>query len=173
MFVDIQVDVSLTDADRAQAYINARTGLKPENLDAISAYFAALAGGAHSMGSALLVISNPAEATITFTGAPTAAQTMTLNGVTFTARASGATGNEFNIGGSVAVTAANLAAAINASTSVKLLNSVVATSAAGVVTVSARIPGFAGLGFTCANVNLSNTTVADFALASESQRVTF
>lgn len=173
MFVNLQIDVSVNDADRAQAYLNARAGLKPENLENLSAYLAALSGGAHSMDSAILVISNPALATITFTGAPTASQTFTINGVTFTAVSSGATGNQFNIGGTPTITATNLAAAINASSSAKLINSLRASSAAGVVTLTASIPGFAGLGLSCANVNLSNTTVVDFALASESQRVTF
>ena len=173
MFVDIQIDVSASDADRAQAYINARAGLKPENLENLSAYLAALSGGSQSMDSALLVIANPAIATVTFTGAPTAAQTCSINNVVFTARASGATGNEFNIGASVTESAANLAAAINASSSAKLLNSVRASSAAGVVTITASIPGLAGLGYHVSAGNLANTTAADFALASESQRITF
>jgi phage tail sheath gpL-like len=110
---------------------------------------------------------------LTCTGAPTAAQHCSINNVLFTARASGATGNEFNIGANVTASATNLAAAINASSSTKLLNSIVATSAAGVVTITARIPGFAGLGYHISAGTLDNATATDFALASESQRVTF
>lgn len=53
---------------------------------------------------------------LALTGQPTAGQAITVAGVTFTAVASGATGNQFNIGASAAATATNLAAAINAST---------------------------------------------------------
>jgi hypothetical protein len=85
-----------------------------------------------------------ASTTGTFTGAPTAADTITVNGVVFTARASGAVANEFNIGGSVTANAANLAAAINASTTAGIINTVGATSALGVVTFYAIVPGSAG-----------------------------
>lgn len=171
MFLDVQLDIP--DDGKAEAFINARTGLRRENLQRLSALMAGYAGGAQTSESGLLVISNPAVATITFTGAPSATQTITILGVTFTARASGATGNEFNIGGTPTVSATNLAAAITASSSAKLANSVTATSSAGVVTLTAKIPGLAGLGFYVVNVNLANTTVVDFALASENQRITF
>jgi hypothetical protein len=44
-----------------------------------------------------------------------ATDTFSIDGIAFTAIASGATGNQFNVGGSDAITAANLAATINAS----------------------------------------------------------
>lgn len=55
-----------------------------------------------------------AKGTITFTGQPTADETMVLNNTTITAKASGATGDQFNIGTSARDTCDNLAAAINA-----------------------------------------------------------
>lgn len=171
MFLAIQVDIP--NDGKAEAFVNARTGLRRENLTRLAALLEGYASGAQTCDTGVLVVSDPAIATITFAGAPTASQTCTINGVTFTAVASGATGNQFNIGGSVAVTAANFVTAFNASTSPKILNSIRATSNAGVVTLTASIPGFAGLGFTAANVNLANTTIVDFALAAESQRVTF
>lgn len=85
-----------------------------------------------------------ASTTGTFTGAPTAADTITVNGVVFTARASGAVANEFNIGTSVTATAANLAAAINASTTTGIVGVVGASSAAGVVTFFSIVPGAVG-----------------------------
>lgn len=100
----------------------------------------------------------------TFTGAPTAADTVTVNGVAFTARASGATGNEFNIGGSVTITAANLAAAINASASTAVSGVVVASSSLGVVTISCLIPGYIGNAITvsesCANFTFAGSATA-------------
>lgn len=51
-----------------------------------------------------------ARGTLTFTGQPVAAQTFTLNGSTFTARASGAVANEFNIGSTVIETCSNVVA---------------------------------------------------------------
>lgn len=85
-----------------------------------------------------------ASTTGTFTGAPTADQTITVNGNAFTAKASGATGDQFNIGSTVTETAANLAAAINASTTTGILGTVAATSSEGVVTFYAVVPGSAG-----------------------------
>lgn len=101
-----------------------------------------------------------ASTTGTFTGDPTAADTITINGVVFTARASGATGNEFNFtAGSVTATAAALAAAINASTTTGIVGTVSATSALGVVTFSAVVPGSAGLNIPITEL-LGNFTLA-------------
>lgn len=50
-----------------------------------------------------------------------AADTVTICGVTFTAIASGATGNQFNVGVTAALTAANLAATMNANTTFNVL----------------------------------------------------
>jgi len=99
----------------------------------------------------------------TFTGDPTAAQALTINGVTFTARASGAVANEFNI-----VTGANaapLAAAINASVSNKILNLIkaVATSAQ-VITLYSIVPGQIGNLITVTE-NFGNFTLAGGAVA--------
>lgn len=66
-----------------------------------------------------------------------ATNTCAVNGVTFTCVASGATGNQFNVGGTDTVTATNLAAAINASVTALVSGYVTATSAGAVVTVTA------------------------------------
>jgi len=87
-----------------------------------------------------------ASTTGTFTGDPTAGDTVTINGVAFTARASGAVANEYNlVAGSVTLTAAALAAAINASTTARIIGNVGATSALGVVTFFSLIPGSVGI----------------------------
>lgn len=90
-----------------------------------------------------------ATGTATFSTA-VATNTLTVNGVTFTAVASGATGNQFNIGADDTASAANLAAAINASTSPAVKGSVTASSALGVVTITARAPGTGGNAITLA-----------------------
>jgi|SRR5690348_6101382 len=95
-----------------------------------------------------------ASTTGTFTGDPTAGDTVTVNGVVFTARASGAVANEYNItAGSVSANAAALAASINASTSTGIINTVGATSALGVVTFYSIVPGSVGL-----NIPISEST---------------
>lgn len=103
-----------------------------------------------------------ATGTVTFTGAPTAADTVTINGVAFTARASGAVANEFNLSATVGVSAANLAAAINASVTAKIAGYVTATALAGVVTITVVEPGLAGNVFTITE-SMDNTTVVTFA----------
>lgn len=86
-----------------------------------------------------------ATGTLTLTSV-VATNTFAINGVTFTAVASGATGNQFNVGVSDTLTAVNAAAAINASASALVSGNagVVATSALGVVTVTAKVPGVTG-----------------------------
>jgi hypothetical protein len=86
-----------------------------------------------------------ASTTGTFTGATTAEQTITINGVAFTSKASGATGDQFNIGTTATASATNLVTAINASTTTGILGTVGASNVAGVVTFFAIVPGSAGL----------------------------
>lgn len=101
-----------------------------------------------------------ASTTGTFTGDPVAADTVTVNGQAFTARASGAVANEYNfVAGNVTATAAALAAAINASTTTGIINTIGASSAAGVVTFFSIVPGPIGK-----NVAISEST-SNFTLA--------
>lgn len=72
-----------------------------------------------------------------------ATNTVTINGTVFTCVASGAVANQYNVGTDT-VTAANLAAAINASVTANIAGLVTATSAAAVVTVTAVTPGLLG-----------------------------
>lgn len=108
-----------------------------------------------------------ASGTGTFTGAPVAGQTMTIAGVTITARASGAVANEYNIGASVTATAANLVTAINASSN--LSGVVTATSLAGVVTITSVVPGPIGNQIPTVDVDTDNFTFAQAALTGGSQ----
>jgi len=98
-------------------------------------------------------------ATITSTGAASNDETHTIANVTFTAKTSGATGNQWNLSGTVATQATNIAAAINASTN--LTGVVTATSSAGVVTLTAAVPGEIGNGLEMTE-SLSNVTISAF-----------
>lgn len=107
-----------------------------------------------------------ASTTGTFTGDPLAGDTVTINGVAFTARASGAVANEYNfVVGSVTATAAALAAAINASTTARIIGTIGASSALGVVTFYSIIPGSVGLP-TVLSESTSNFTLADTTLST-------
>lgn len=94
------------------------------------------------------------RATGTFTFASViATNTILINGVTFTAVASGAGANQFNVGVSDTLTAAAAAAAINASVTALVSGYVTATSALGVVTITASASGTPGNGFTISSPN--------------------
>ena len=108
-----------------------------------------------------------ATGTGTFTGAATAGQTMTIAGVTFTARAvPNEAANEFLVSATVALEAASLSRAINASTTARPL--VFSSASAGVVTITAVQPGLTGNFVPTVNVNVSNFTFAQALLAGGS-----
>lgn len=125
-------------------------------------------GGANFNGKVLTGVVQ-ATGAVTFSGAPTAAETLSIANVTFTARASGASGNEFNIGGTTTITATNLAAAINASAN--LSGKVTATSALGVVTLTSVVGGLVGNGLELSE-SMTNTTVTAFSGGSDGSSVT-
>lgn len=132
--------------------------LAPLGLDAVNNfhnYIGGVTGGNYPASLSFNVGAVKAAGTITFSSTgPTNNQTCTIGNVTFTAKTSGATGNQFNISATPATVAANLAAAINASAS--LSGIVTATSLLGVVTITAAVPGTLGNGIQLANVDLSN-----------------
>lgn len=82
-----------------------------------------------------------ASGTLTLSGV-VATDTCAVISVTFTAVASGATGNQFNVGADDTETAVNLKNAINANATLSQM--VVATSALGVVTITAVDYGTSG-----------------------------
>ena len=88
-------------------------------------------------------IAAPASGTLTLSGVVNT-NTCTINSVTFTCVTSGATGNQFNVGVSDTLTAANLAAAINGSVTAKIAGYVTATSSTNVVTITAAHNGILG-----------------------------
>lgn len=105
-----------------------------------------------------------ASGTGTFTGAATANQTMTICGVTFTAKASPTEASaQYLVSATVALEAASLVRAINLNVTCAKL--VVATSALGVVTLTAVQPGVAGNFLPTVDVDTSNFTFAQDLLA--------
>lgn len=134
---------------------NART----LNGEAVQAFHASVSDGAQASFTKVATGLVQASATITVTSTgPTNTQTGTVLGRTITAVTSGAVpaSGQFNINASPTVVATGIALAIN---SLSTLSGIVtATSALGVVTVTAVEPGVLGNGYQLANVNLSNTT---------------
>ena len=98
-----------------------------------------------------------ASATATYSTFSTAGDTIVINGVTFTAVASGATGNQFNVAASAALQAANVAAAINASVTPLVVGVVVASVVGAVVTVSASSAGPLGNSVTLTGTGAAQT----------------
>lgn len=100
-------------------------------------------GGTTGSKSLKIQVQNGAVAasgTITFSSIANN-DTITVNGTVFTAKTSGATGNQFNIGASDTTAAANAVVAINASATAVVSNVVLATSAAAVITITSLVPG--------------------------------
>lgn len=91
-----------------------------------------------------------ASGTLTFVSV-IATDVLTINGVDFTCVASGATGNQFNVGGDDTASAAAAVTAINASATDLVSGTCVASSAAGVVTITAKYPGTTGNAITIAS----------------------
>jgi phage tail sheath gpL-like len=77
-----------------------------------------------------------------------ATDTVTVNGIVFTCVASGAVGNQYNVGGSDTLTGDNLVVALNANAT--LAGMIIATNALGVVTLTALVPGALGNAITLA-----------------------
>lgn len=115
-------------------------------------FFRALNAGARSASVQSGVVDSgsgnalAASQTATFSGAATANDTVTINGVVLTAVANVATptNNQFRVGTDATTAAANLAAAVNASTTDALSGVVKASSLAAVCTVTCLIPGVIG-----------------------------
>jgi phage tail sheath gpL-like len=103
-----------------------------------------------------------ASGTVTAVNASISANdTVTVAGTVLTAKSSGATGAQFNKGGTSTITATNLAAAINANCTV-----VSASSVGAVVTVTCNTAGAVGNFVTLATSNGTGFTISAATLAS-------
>lgn len=92
-------------------------------------------------------------------------ETCTVCGITFTAKTTGATGNQFNISATAATQAQNMVTAFNASAD--LAGKVVASRENGVVTLTAVVPGVIGNGLQLSAGTLANVTLGAFANGSD------
>ncbi|QIG79989.1 phage tail tube protein [Stakelama tenebrarum] len=99
----------------------------------------------------------------TFSDQPSTGSTITVNGVTFTFRSSGASGDEVNIGADLEATMTAVAAALNASADPDVAEATYAGTATG-VTVTHDTAGLAGNDFTLAASATSNATVTGATL---------
>lgn len=125
----------------AEAGLVELAGLKIKN------YLKNLISGAHPASIQTKINAVKASGTITLSS-HVATNTVTVNGIAFTCVASGATGNQYNVGADDTETAVNLAVALNANTTLDGMIS--ASAASGVVTLTALIPGEIGNAVTLA-----------------------
>lgn len=163
----MQTLLVLTQGITADAYVGITRPVTTDpdlSTQRLAGYLKGMAGGDYTTGLSILetVDSVASTATLTFTGAPSNNETFSLLGTTFTAKTSGATGNQFNIGSTVTESAQNVVAAVNASATALVTRNVVASNVAGVVTFTAIVPGTVG-NFLTLTESLSNATAVNFA----------
>lgn len=125
-------------------------------------------GGGNLRGT--LVVTNESAATaasgtVTLAAAQ-AADTVTVNGVVFTAVSGTPAANQFDISGTNAQAATSLASAIANSATALIAATVTATAASAVVTISAKQPGVAGNAYTLVSSNGTRLAVSGARLAS-------
>lgn len=110
-------------------------------------FFKKCVSGSHPATVQTKINAVKASGTVTLS-AHVATDTVTVNGITFTCMASGATGNQYNVGGTDSITGDNLASALNANAT--LVTMISAANASGVVTLTALVPGALGNAVTLA-----------------------
>lgn len=144
--------------------LNPQTGASvPDAVNRIARWMDGMANGNFYFSTIVEQIGAvQATATITSTGTASNNETMSVANQTLTAKTSGAVpaNGEFNISGTVATQATNIAAAINAKTA--LIGLVTATASLGVVTVTAVRAGTEGNAFQMSEA-LTNVTVTQFS----------
>lgn len=144
--------------------------LAPGGLPAVNNmvdYFSGLSGGNVS-GASLAWKVGCVKATGTLTvaaGGSANNETCTICNVTLTAKTSSTANNEFSVSATAATQAANMAAAINASTT--LAGKVTASASLGVVTITSVVPGLVGNGLQLSAGTLANVTAGAFANGSD------
>lgn len=109
-----------------------------------------------------------ASGRIVFSNLPAADSTITINGTAFTFKASGATGNQINIGASVSATIDNVVTVLNASAVAGVALATYSKTGAGDdnLTVVFDAPGTAGNAFTLAAGAGSNGTAGSATLSN-------
>jgi phage tail sheath gpL-like len=142
-FVKVLISVPDSEATINSQYLQLNVPAQQGSYNGLENMIAAMIEGSQIAYSKLSAGLLQASGTVTLSSL-VATDTVTVNGVVFTAVASGATGNQFNVGGSDTITATNLAVAINASVTAKVVNVVTASASGPVVTVTAVQPGLQG-----------------------------
>lgn len=124
------------------AYLNAIARDSVITLQRLEALFQAASVGALNSNVDINTNGAYASGTITFSSLANN-DTITINGTVLTAKTSGATGAQFNLGTSDTTAATNAVAVINANAN--LNSTVFAQSTGAVITLSCRVPGRIGL----------------------------
>lgn len=148
---------------RLASLLNLKTSDSHQNLPKIANVLAGMGAGAIDFTSGKLEVTTTAKALVTFTAAAANNETMTINGVTFTAKTSGAVAanGEFNLSTTVATQAANLIAAINAVADAKISGRVTAAAnTAYIATITSTGTATAGDTFTLNGVVFTATASA-------------
>lgn len=146
------------------------SGAKRESLVDLIYFLKRCLAGGNTSATTISVRNTGVKATGTVTCASIAdSDTVTINGVAFTAQDASPGANEFLQTGDDTADAAALAAAINASASAGISGIVTATSSGAVVTVSAAVPGKIGNAITLASSNGTRAAVSAARLAGGSE----
>lgn len=99
------------------AQTDQNTGAPAQSMENLSNLLVGITSGVLNKGSAVVGVgSAPSAGTLTYEGQPTADQTFVLNGVTFTYKNSGATGNQVNIGQQISEAMSNTTASRTSAT---------------------------------------------------------
>lgn len=139
-----------------QRDLYAETGFKELAGQKIVNYLKKVTSGMGRVTVKTRIGTTQASGTLTF-ATVIATDAIKINGVTFTCVASGATGNQWNVGADDTEGAANLAAAINASATALVAKHVTASAASGVVTVTAIQGGHSGNAITLESLDVTIT----------------
>lgn len=115
------------------------------------------------LGEPVTSAADAARGSIAFSAQPAVNSTVTINGVTWTFKASGATGNQVNIGVNLAATMTALAAALNGSGDADVAEATY-TGTATALNITHDTAGPDGNGFTLAASGTSNGTVSGATL---------
>jgi hypothetical protein len=114
-----------------------------------------------------------ASGDIVFSGQPAVDSTVTINGTAFTFKASGATGNQSNIGATLSDTLDNLVTVLNGSVVSGVAQATYSKTGTTTLHVAYDTAGLAGNAFTLAAAAGSNGTVSGDTLTGGSNKHTF
>lgn len=162
-YLKIAIDttgISASELDRLSSYD------QKESLKALEKLLQNINGGSALTASAIAikVDKNPIQATalVSIDGEVSNDDNISINGVTFTAKASPSGEVQFKSDADPAISAASLVSKINACTNAKI-TSITASNASGEVTLTVDEYGAVGNGFKLLKTTGENITVEDFS----------